>query len=78
MCKRFTTVRVNVTGASNDVGIEAAGQRIGPVPGGVPNGATPVDCRPVAEIVVKLADVTVGDPSSERHLSVLPLGVQAL
>jgi hypothetical protein len=79
MCTRFTTVRVNVTGSTNDVGVEPAGQLVGPVPGGVPIGArAPVDYRPVADIVVELADVTVGDPTNERHVSVLTLGVQAL
>ena len=79
MCTRFGTVRVNVTGSSNDVGFEAGGPSIGLVPGGMPKGTTsPVGYRQVADIALQLADVTTGRSTDEPHTSVLTLGVEAL
>jgi hypothetical protein len=78
MRTRFTSLRVNVTGSSHDVGFEDAGH-IGLVPGGMPNGTTsPVGDWRVPDIAVELADVTYGGPTDERRLSVLTLGVEAL
>jgi hypothetical protein len=79
MCRRFAAVRTNVTGSSNDVGAEGAGQSSGLVPGGMPKGTTsPVGRWPVADIALGLADRTVGGPTDEPHTSVLTLGVEAL
>ena len=79
MCTRFTTVRVNVTDSSNDVGFEAAARSSGLVPDGMPKDTTnPVGRWHVADIAVELPDLTVGGPTAERHLSILMLGVEAL
>jgi hypothetical protein len=79
MCTRFTTVRVNATGSSDDVGFEAARQCSGLVPGGMPTETTsPVGYWRVADIAVELADATVGVPTDERQLRVLTLDANAL
>jgi hypothetical protein len=79
MCRRFATVRVKVTGASSDAGVDAAGQHFGLVRGGVAKHPTsPMGDWHVAAIAVELAEVNVGGPTDGPRPSVLTLGVEAL
>ena len=61
------------------VGFETAGQQIGLVPGGGPQGMTsPVAYWHVPDIEAKLAEVTGAGATDEPHFSVLTLGVENL
>jgi hypothetical protein len=79
MCTRFTSLRVNVTGSSHDVGFEAAGQFRGLVPDGTPQTGRPsVGYWRAADIEAQAADLPAAGATHDPQFSVFALGVEAL
>jgi hypothetical protein len=72
-------VGVNVPGASNVGGLEAAGRSIGLMPGDMPAGGTSaVGHWHAAPVAVELVERAVESRLEEPNVSVLAFGVETL